>query len=237
MAWPNHDWPGTAGTQPDPARLAAMRPQDWTDAGPKCGPDMVTSDGYCLVCGKMTYHAEYPADSMRPVATPTGGNWLANLADRFAREKFVITRLWSGDDYLTRWTLAGARKDSRFLGGRAVFLHRFHRSDPDEMHDHPWPFVSVILSGGYWERTPGPGWANGSGPVRRRWYGAGRVLVRPANWIHSVEIPAGREAYTLILRGKKVKSWGFYCPRTGYVPWRTHRVNTIRTGQGCDAGD
>lgn len=93
------------------------------------------------------------------------------------------------------------------------------------MHDHPWPFVSVILAGGYYEVTPAKGWKDGEGPTQRRWYGPGRVLTRPAEWIHRVEIPPGRDAWTLILRGRKERSWGFWCPRvrvsrpTGVKAW------------------
>jgi hypothetical protein len=157
-------------------------------------------------------------------------NWLASLADRVARERFVITRNWTEVPYLTRWRLVGSDGSSR-----AAFLHRFHDSDYDEMHDHPWPFVSVILAGGYWEETPGPGWANGSGPRVRRWYSPGRVLVRPANWVHRVTIPAGRDAWSLVIRGAKVRGWGFWCPRVGFVPWRTHQATMNATGSGCPA--
>lgn len=56
----------------------------------------------------------------------------ALLADTFAGERFEITRQRDQVPYLTRWTLAG----KRFEGDdKAVFLHRFQRSDADEMHD------------------------------------------------------------------------------------------------------
>lgn len=161
-------------------------------------------------------------------------NWLSWIADRLTSERFEITRSWEATPYLTRWTLSGSRF-GRDPGHRerAVFLHHFHRSDADEMHDHPWAFTSIILAGGYYEVTPASGWANGVGPVQRRWYGPGRVLTRPAKWIHRVETPAGREAWTLILRGKKEKSWGFFCPHIGYRPWREHLAAAERTGHGC----
>lgn len=152
------------------------------------------------------------------------------LADRFARERFEITRAFTQEPYLTRWTLSG----KRFEGdGRAVFVHRFQRSDADEMHDHPWPFTSVILAGGYHEITPGEGWADGSGPTVRRWRGPGRILRRPARWIHRVEIAPGAEAWTLILRGVKERSWGFWCPFKGFIPWRQHLAMAEATGDGC----
>jgi hypothetical protein len=155
---------------------------------------------------------------------------MKSLANHFATERHEITRTAEGSPYLTRWTLLGQR-----FGGRnsAVFLHRFHRSDADEMHNHPWPFFSVILAGGYWEKTPAPGWKDGDGPTKLRWYGPGCVLRRPARWVHSVLIPEGQEAWTLIFRGPKEQSWGFYCPALGFRPWREHLAMAKSTGNGC----
>ena len=152
------------------------------------------------------------------------------VADRVAVAKDVITRSWEATPYLTRWTLCGSRTSD----SRTVFLHRFLRSDADEMHDHPWPFRSVILAGGYYEVTPAKGWANGEGPVQRRWYGPGRILTRPAEWIHRIEIPEGHECWTLVFRGTKERGWGFWCPLIGFRPWREHMAAAERTGgKGC----
>ena len=129
--------------------------------------------------------------------------WLEKSADRLAGERFDIGRPSAGT-YLTRWTLWG----SRFEGtGEALFLHRFHRSDDDDaLHDHPWGYRSVVLWGGYYEWT-----ADRLGKVRRRWYGPGRVLTRKADHRHRVELPAGRDCWTLVFRGAKSKSWSFFC--------------------------
>lgn len=154
---------------------------------------------------------------------------LERLADRISREKIVITRNWETTSYLTRWVLIGSTN----ADVRTVYLHRFERSDADDMHDHPWPFSSIILAGGYYEVTPAKGWSNGQGPTRKRWYGPGRVLNRPAAWIHRIEIPDGHECWTLVFRGIKVRSWGFWCPM-GWRPWRDHFAAANRTnGNGC----
>lgn len=47
-----------------------------------------------------------------------------------------------GNVYFGRWQF-------QFLG-RNVFIHRFMRPDP-LFHSHPWPFISIILRGGYVE--------------------------------------------------------------------------------------
>jgi hypothetical protein len=157
------------------------------------------------------------------------GTLLAKLADRFAAERFEITRAWTKEPYLTRWSLFGRR----FGNDKAVYLHHFHRSDADELHTHPWPFTSVILVGGYWEVTPAPGWKDGVGPVRRRWYGPGRVLRRPVTHVHRVELPPGADAWTLVFHGPRERTWGFVCPDKGWIPHWQHQARAEKTGNGC----
>lgn len=91
-----------------------------------------------------------------------------------------------------------------------VYLHNLRRSDAGMIyHDHPWGFVSIIIWGGYIEETP----------TRRRHYGVGRVLFRPARWIHRIEIE--RPAWTLIIAQRASREWGFHTP-TGFSPWREY---------------
>ena len=145
---------------------------------------------------------------------------LQRLADRFAKAKDVIGR--DGDPYLTRWVLAGERFVHTWHDC-AVFLHRFHRSDHDYPHNHPWPFVSVILAGGYWEHTLA-GYvdpATGRPAMARKWHRPGSVLRRPASWFHRVELEPGVDSWSLVFRGRKVQSWGFLCPGA-FVPWREY---------------
>lgn len=151
--------------------------------------------------------------------------WLLAL---LRRERFEIGR-HGLPRYLTRWTLLGRR----FAGESGkLFLHLFHRGDAEAYpHDHPWEFWSLILWGGYWEHTPADP-DNPAGPTVRKWYGPGRLLKRPAEWRHRVELPAGRQCWTLIWTGPKVRGWGFHC-QSGFRPWREHAVAQERTGNGC----
>lgn len=160
----------------------------------------------------------------------TATDTIRRLADRLSVEpKSEIGR--ANSPYLTRWTLFGRRMEGT---GSAVFLHQFHRGDWDDaLHDHPWGFTSVILSGGYWEWT-----ADKDGVLRRRWYGPGRVLTRPARWRHRVELLPGRHCWSLVFRGPKEKSWSFFCTVAGRltgkeVHWRSY-VDAIETNSlGC----
>lgn len=146
-------------------------------------------------------------------------NWIIN---KLARERHDIGRAGM-PLYLTRWVLWG----SRYGDGFKAFLHCFHRSDDDVPHDHPWPYTSVVLWGGYWEETP-----DGKGGMARRWYGPGSVIRRPAEWVHRVVIPAGSKCWTLFVPGVKVRSWFFHCP-TGMVEWREFLARQERGAAGC----
>jgi hypothetical protein len=123
-----------------------------------------------------------------------------------------------GSVYLTRWTLLSTRL-------LTIYLHHFHRSDWSEsLHDHPWPFASLILWGGYSEVTRESHLRlTDEGehvllPVRR-WKWPGSLLLRPANWLHRVEIESGKTAWSLVFAGPRVREWGFLTP-TG---WRDQR--------------
>lgn len=127
-----------------------------------------------------------------------------------------------GDPYLRRLTLF---KCALF----GVFLHRFLADDDECLHDHPWPFLSLILWGGYWEATHDGATHYGPTdgvlpklPLRRKWYGAGRLLLRRATWAHRVELEPGRtRPLTLVVCGPKQRGWGFFTP-FGWIPWRQY---------------
>ncbi len=160
----------------------------------------------------------------------------------------ISTGTDEGNPYLTRWTLLGRRTEGR----TRLFLHYFHRSDyARAFHDHPWPFVSLILWPGYFENTPfeivpaaievwsapagtpfpgvhdtpSSGWARvatARASHVRRWYGPLSILSRPAEWKHWVEIPKGAHCWTLVWTGEKTRSWGFHC-HEGNTPGQSGR--------------
>jgi hypothetical protein len=126
--------------------------------------------------------------------------------------------------YLTRWTVWGQRFGAK--PRHNVFLHLFHRGDAEEyFHDHPWPFWSLILWGGYYEHTE----------AGKRWYGPLSFLRRPADWKHRVELPEGKTCWTLVWCGPKERSWGFHCPKIGWIHWKTHQADQDAGGPGCGA--
>ena len=83
---------------------------------------------------------------------------LKKLMIYLGRHRVIMDRQ-ADEPYLERYYL--------FLKDRGtfpfnIFLHKFLKSDPDDLHDHPWRYFTFILRGGYWEYTP----ANiGEGPA------------------------------------------------------------------------
>lgn len=133
--------------------------------------------------------------------------------------------------YLTRYTLF-------YTPWIHLCIHVFHRSDADELHDHPWPFASLILWGGYIEESASKHAADmdrGTGEgfhrmvhcerlykrTRREIIRPGRLIVRSAEHAHRVELINGRKAVTLVLMGRKTRSWGFFTS-AGWEHWREY---------------
>ena len=105
--------------------------------------------------------------------------------------------------YLTRWYLLRTKP-------LAVFLHWFRRSDEDRvLHDHPWPFITLILWRGYFEHCR-------DGTIRRRWPLTAHY--RPAEWRHRVELIGGRKAVTIVIRFRERRVWGFW-EKSGFIAW------------------
>lgn len=125
--------------------------------------------------------------------------------------------------YLTRFTVFGSRWGS-------LYVHIFHRSDADDMHDHPWPFVSLIVWRGYVEETPlrlfgmsesaALSIAPEQAPERKRVW-PGMLLFRRAQHIHRVELVNGRPAVSLVLTGPVQRKWGFWV-NGAWEYWRSY---------------
>lgn len=99
-------------------------------------------------------------------------------------------------------------------------LHRILRSDIDGLHDHPWPFQTFILSGGYWEHTQ----------EGKFWRAPGYYAERGANFYHRLELDsekAGEETWTLFLMGPKEKDWGFLNAEGNWVQWEEYIKDKI----------
>lgn len=117
------------------------------------------------------------------------------LLEKLGRKRVIMDRVHS-EPYLTRYYLF--LKDRKWFPFN-IFLHNFHKGDLDDLHDHPWPFITFIVKGGYWEHTP-----NG-----KFWRGTGTIRVARSNQLHRVELEPGVDVWTIFVPGPKIKDWGF----------------------------
>ena len=113
-------------------------------------------------------------------------------------ERFVVGK--PGNPMLERWRLI----QTPLFG---LYVHFIYREDLDRVcHDHPWRFWSLILRGGYSEelhQRPG----DGEFVLRQR--RRGRAHRFPLHHAHRITAVSPRTV-TLVLVGRKVRSWGFF---------------------------
>ncbi len=111
------------------------------------------------------------------------------------------------------WRLIMRRDDAN-----CIYLHRWLRSDPDDLHDHPWDFVSVIVDGGYWEVTE----------AGSTWRDVGSIAFRKATDRHRVELdPISPRPTSLIITGPVQREWGYHTTE-GFVIGRDYRSKKDR---------
>lgn len=124
-------------------------------------------------------------------------------------ERYVIGP--ADNPYMIRWRLI----ETPWFG---VFFHRILRDDSDRhLHDHPWPFTSIMLRSGYVEHLPG-------GPVCS-WH-FGDVVRHRATDLHRVTLHRDadgnpRPAWSLVLIGRRVRDWGFQT-EAGWIQWEEY---------------
>jgi hypothetical protein len=118
------------------------------------------------------------------------------LLEKLGRKRIVMDRIHD-EPYLTRYYLF--LKDRKWFPFN-IFLHNFHKGDPDDLHDHPWPYITVILKGGYWEHQ-----ASGE----RKWRSPGTIRIAGSSSLHRIELEPGTDVWTLFIPGPQLREWGF----------------------------
>lgn len=81
---------------------------------------------------------------------------LAGIAAAYCGDRLYIARR-RGSSIKTRWFLyhphsygiATLMRIGFRFRGRGLYLHHFRPHAEDEFHDHPWPFRTLVLWGGY----------------------------------------------------------------------------------------
>lgn len=107
-----------------------------------------------------------------------------------------------GQLYLTRYVIFRCK----WFG---IYVHYFHQSDDPIVHDHPWNFLSIPLTAGYREHLP-----DGTVVYRKPFH----PKIRSAEEFHWIERILGKgDLWTLFLRGRARRNWGFLT-KEGWVP-------------------
>lgn len=127
---------------------------------------------------------------------------------------FCITGTGGPEDvYLIRYYVI----KSKWLN---VFLHRFLRSDRDDLHDHPWNFVTYLVKGAYTEKKWNPK-TKKTDIIRRINFpefnaAVNRLVFRKATDQHqvltdrSLKLSEREEApLTICVTGRTQREWGF----------------------------
>jgi len=155
---------------------------------------------------------------------------MAKQVDGYPFFTFMKKRIINRDDgkpYMIRWELLRVGK---FF---SIKLHKIVASDDVCLHDHPWPFISFILKGGYHEWREFKSFAAlnrasidnlerfPTGYQCSKWYGPGSVLYRPASYAHRLELKNDTPCYTLVFTGSVIRKWGFFT-KTGWIYWRDY---------------
>lgn len=112
-----------------------------------------------------------------------------------------------------------------------IYWHHLDGPDPDpQPHDHPWPFISIIIRGGYTEQV-----------YTSLWHEIGRTVPHHTNtwrrfsihWMHPSRvahriITVKPGTISLILAGPRVREWGFIT-KDGWKQWSEYLNETYGT--------
>jgi len=142
---------------------------------------------------------------------------LLKLLDRLGRKRIVMDRV-ENEPYLERYYLF-LRDRERFPFN--IFLHKFLKSDPDDVHDHPWPYATVILKGGYWEWIPVFDTIGRKIGEVQHWRKPGHFRTCSASSFHRIELDPNVTCWTLFMPGPKQRDWGFMV-KNKWVQWEQY---------------
>jgi hypothetical protein len=130
---------------------------------------------------------------------------IKKLMQRLGRHRVIMDRQ-SNEPYLERYYV--------FLKDRTwfpfnIFVHKFLKSDPDHLHDHPWSYFTLILKGGYYEWVPYYDKDNNKMTEICKWRGPGHFRVCKATSYHRIDLNPDITAWTLFIPGPQKREWGF----------------------------
>ncbi len=143
--------------------------------------------------------------------------------DKLGRYRLIPDRR-TGEDYMHRYYL--------FLKDRNKFpfnvtLHKIVKSDDPIMHDHPWPYLTIVIKGGYWEHVPVFNKEGEMFAEISRWRGPGSIIKRSANEFHWLELDERvGPATTIFFMGPQQRDWGFLV-KNKWIQWQKYLAQYV----------
>jgi hypothetical protein len=132
-------------------------------------------------------------------------NKFFSFLEKHDRKRIIMDRQCN-EPLLTRYYLF--LKDRKRFPFNA-FLHKFHKGDPGDVHDHPWPYFTLILAVGYYEWVPKFNSKKEMIGEIRHWRGPGHFRFCSANSYHRIELKENITPWTLFMPGPQKREWGF----------------------------
>ena len=121
---------------------------------------------------------------------------LLKILEKLGRKKIVLDRGPSHPEYknakpwMERYYVLFKRRPKWFPFN--IIIHKMLDDDHgDGVHNHMCPYITIILKGGYWETTS----------KGKFWRKPGYIGFRKASDRHSLKIPEGKSAWTIIFVG------------------------------------
>jgi|TARA_B110001454_G_scaffold183859_1_gene179245 hypothetical protein len=122
---------------------------------------------------------------------------LLKILEKIGRMKIVMDRGPSHPEYYKAkpWTARYYllfRKRPRWFPFNILIHHILDDDHGEGLHNHPFPFITIIVSGGYWE-TDNDG--------IKIWRKKGYIGYRSANHLHRVDLKSGVKPITIFIAG------------------------------------
>lgn len=130
---------------------------------------------------------------------------ISDIFEKLGRKRVIMDRQ-NNEPLLTRYYLF--LKERKWFPFN-VFIHKFHKGDPGDVHDHPWPYATLILKGGYYEWTPMFDSNNKKIGEICKWRGPGHFRICSATSYHRIELDPDVTPWTLFMPGPHKREWGF----------------------------
>ncbi len=125
-----------------------------------------------------------------------------------------------GTQYIKRWYLVKTKLIS-------IYVHQIVNDDDADMHDHPWPFLILILKQGYREIYEHKTLPFIIKHTRRPL----EIFGHLPSFKHRIELIDHKPSWSLVIMGPKVREWGFHTAQ-GWVHFMKYGKKGFK--KGCE---